>query len=85
MRNPYIHIHSLTIGEKRYLCGIDPQKVVVGINPIMIREFPSALICASCRAIHEYKAAVEADVLSYPNELKSEPGVNGAFMFCAIQ
>jgi hypothetical protein len=84
LKNPYIHINSPTVGEKRYLCAIDSEKVVIGINPIMIREFPPALICPSCRAIHEYTSAVGADAVSCSNELRAEPGVSCPFRFCAI-
>jgi hypothetical protein len=53
LKDPYIHITSPNAAKECYLCGIDPEKVIVGIVPAMLHEFPAALICAKCRAMHE--------------------------------
>ena len=60
VKDPYIHIESLNVGESRYLCGIDPEKVSVGIDRTMVSEFPAALICDICRAIHEVEVKFKA-------------------------
>ena len=52
-KDPYIHIKSPDGEALTNLRGIDPERVIVGIKPIIVREFRRTLICAKCLAIHE--------------------------------